>query len=136
MIYWNEKTIPAGGSREVAFAYGLGTVAAGEAGGRLALTAGGSFTPGGEFTLTAYVNNPIVGQKVTLTLPDGFSLVEGSEERNVPLVADGAGSRVSPVSWKIRAGSKTGKYTLKVKSSTGVSQTQTVRIKVRGIFGN
>ena len=29
-----------------------------------------------------------------------------------------------------------GKYSLKVEASTGVSQTQTVRIQERGIFGN
>lgn len=134
VIYWDDKDIPAGGSREVAFAYGLGTVSAGEAGGRLALTAGGSFTPRGEITLTAYVSNPIAGQKVTLTLPDGFSLVDGETEQTVPR-PEGA-NPVVPVTWKIKASSSTGKYTLKVKSSTGVSQSQDVRIKVRGIFGN
>ena len=47
------ETPPAGASREVGFAYGLGDVAASESGGKLRLTTGGYFTPGGEFTVTA-----------------------------------------------------------------------------------
>jgi hypothetical protein len=136
VIYWNEKSIAPGASREVAFAYGLGNVAGSEGGGRLALTVGGAFVPNGEFTLTAYVNNPVHGQTVTVSLPEGFSLVSEAETQTVPALGFDAVSRTSPVTWKIRAGPREGKYTLKVTSSTGVSQTQPVQIKVRGIFGS
>ncbi len=135
VIYWQENTLAPGASREVAFAYGLGTVASGEGGGRLALTAGGAFTPNGEFTLTAYVSHPLRGQTVTLELPEGFSLVSGQATETVPPLPD-ASSRNSPVSWKIRAGSAEGKFALRVRSSTGVAQTQQVTIRTRGIFGN
>jgi hypothetical protein len=134
-IYWDEKVIPAGGAREMAFAYGLGNVSAGEGGGRLALTVGGSFVPGGEFTLTAYVNNPGLGQTVTLELPEGFELAAGQPTEAVPPPA-GGGSQTIPVTWKVRAGPREGKFELRVKSSTGAAQTQPVRIKVRGIFGS
>ena len=53
VIYWGERQLAAGARREVAFAYGLGQVAAGEAGGQLGLSVAGSFAPRGEFTLTA-----------------------------------------------------------------------------------
>jgi hypothetical protein len=135
-IYWNEKVLQPGESREVGFSYGLGTVAGGEGGGKLAVTVGGSFLPGGEFTVTAYVQNPVPGQTVTLTLPSGFQLVQGAATQTVPPLPANAASRTSPVTWRVKSPSREGNYSLKVQSSTGVSQTQPVRIQVKGIFGN
>ena len=130
-IYWNPVTIDTGKSREVAFAYGLGSVSAGEGGGQLGLSVAGSFAPRGEFTLTAEVRNPVAGQTLALTLPEGFESVTGDLTQPVP-----RGSSASAVTWKLRAGPRQGTFTLGVKSSTGVSQSQKVDIKVRGIFGS
>jgi hypothetical protein len=102
-----------------------------EGGGELAVTTGGSFTPGGEFTVTAYVQDPRVGQTVTLSLPSEFTLLGPAETQNVP-AASGA-SRTSPVTWRVRA-NREGTFPVKVTSSTGKSQTQQVRISVKGIF--
>jgi serine/threonine protein kinase len=129
-IYWDPKTIDAGKSREVAFAYGLGSVSASE-GGQLGLSVAGSFAPRGEFTLSVEVRNPINDQTLTLTLPEGFDLLTGGFIQSVP-----PNSAVSAVTWKIRGGPRQGSFLLGVKSSTGVSQTQEVDIKVRGSFGN
>jgi hypothetical protein len=134
VIYWNPKDLPPGGSREVGFAYGLGSVSAAEGGGRLAVTVGGSLTPGGEFSVTAYVNNPTAGQTVTLTVPEGFGLIEGDAEQRVPPAPLGAASPNVPVTWRVRAPSREGEFTLKVGSSTGAAQTQTIRIKGRRLF--
>jgi hypothetical protein len=135
-IYWDDVELPAGGHREVAFAYGLGDVAGGDAGGRLALTTGGSFVPNGEFTVTAYVNNPLDGETVRLDLPEGLTRIAGEEAERVPALPIDAPSRNSPVTWRVRAGPTSGKYTLTVVSSTGAKQSLPVEIKVRGIFGN
>jgi hypothetical protein len=132
-IYWNERELRPGEKREVGFAYGLGSVSSGEGGGKLALTVGGSFTPGGEFTVTAYVQNPVRGQTVTLGVPDGFTVL-GDEKQSVPPLEPGASSRNSPVTWKVKAGRQTGAYTLTVRSSTGATQTQTLKIKSRPGF--
>jgi hypothetical protein len=44
-------------------------------------------------------------------------------------------TRNSVVNWKIKAPAQPGKYSLKVRSSTGISQTQPVTIAVTpGIF--
>jgi len=133
-IYWDEKLMPPGGGREMGFTYGLGSVAGREGKGRLALTVGGSFAPGGEMTVTAYVNNPTKGQTVKLELPDGFELAGGAAEQTVP--PPGPASRNSPVTWKVKAPRKEGPYTLKVQSSNGATQSQTVKIRTQGIFGN
>jgi hypothetical protein len=135
-MYWDDRRLAAGESREVAFAYGLGSVAAGETGGQLGLSVVGSFTPGGEFTMTAEVRNPVHGQELTVDLPDGFSLISGQTKTPVPTLGANAPSRISPVTWKIKAGSREGTFTLTVRSSTGVAQRQSVQIKARGIFGN
>ena len=134
-MYWDARLIDAGASREMGFAYGLGDVAAGEGGGKLGLSVGGSFTPGGEISVTAYVNNPLPGQTVTLHLPAGFQLADGETTQAVPAPAPGAASRMSPVSWKVKAAGA-GDYTVKVDSSNGASQTKKVTIKTRSIFGD
>ncbi len=133
-MYWNDRPLGPGESREVGFAYGLGNVASGEGGGKLALTVGGLFVPGGEFTLTAYVSNPQPGQTLTLTLPEGFRLVEGEPKKEVPPLPPQSASPNSPVTWRIRAGSREGQFPLKVQSSTGVAQTTTVRIRGNRLF--
>jgi hypothetical protein len=133
-IYWNPREVPAGGKREVGFAYGLGTVAGAEGGGKLAITLGGSFAPRGEFSVTAYVQDPAPGQTVTLTLPEGFQLIEGERQQSVPPLPAAATSRNSPVSWKVKAPGKEGKYSLKVQSSNGVAQSQPVTIHSSRLF--
>jgi hypothetical protein len=103
-LYWPERGLPARANRVIAFTYGLGTLSSsGSGNGELALTAGGSFQPGGEFTVMAYVKPPRVGQRVRLALPEGMHFVSGpgaepaAEER---VVAKGV--EYSQVAWRIR----------------------------------
>jgi hypothetical protein len=132
-IYWDPKILGAGETRNVGFSYGLGSVSS-DKGGKLALTFGGSLTPRGEFTVTAYVSNPSPGQTVTLTVPEGFDLLD-SGKQPVPELPPGSTTRNSPVTWRVRAPSKQGKYPIKVDSSTGASLEEPVKIRSRGIFG-
>lgn len=132
VLYWNERAIPAGGHRDLGFAYGLGSVASTE-GGKLGLTVGGSFRPGEEFTVTAYIHEPLPRQTVSLELPRGLKLVEGEATQNVPALPSGAASRNSPVTWKVKA-AKADRFTLRVKSSNGLSQSQVVTVSSKGIF--
>ncbi len=135
-IYWDARTLQPGASRELGFAYGLGDVAAGEGGGKLGLSVGGSFTPGGEISVTAYVSNPAPGQTVTLTLPGGFDLIDGDgPTRPAPPVDITSASRQSPVTWTIRA-NRAGDATIKVESSNGAAQSKKVTIKTRSPFGD
>ena len=104
------------------FSYGLGSVSSGEGKGRLALTAGGAFVPGGTFTVTAYVSNPTPGQTVTLDLPSGYEFASGDATQPVPPVVPGTGSRISPVTWKVRAPQRTGDATLKAQNRDYTAQ--------------
>lgn len=133
VMYWLERELKPGESRELGFAYGLGKVASGEGGGKLGLTVGGSLTVGGEFSVTAYVTNPVPGQRLTLHLPEGLELKGDSAEQAVPPLPENATSRNSPVTWKVQA-VRRGQYLLKVESTTGVTQTQGVTIRQRSIF--
>jgi hypothetical protein len=136
VMYWNPKQVAPGASREMAFTYGLGDVAAGEGGGKLGLSVGGSFTPGGELSVTAYVNNPAPGQMVTLTLPEGFQLADGgSLTRPAPALDFTSASRQSPVTWTVKAG-RPDDYTIKAESSNGAAQSKRVTIKTRSPFGD
>lgn len=134
-IYWGERKLEPGEVRQVGFAYGLGSVSS-SAGGQLGLTARGSVDPGAEFTLTALVRSPKPGQTVTLVLPEdaGFGLVDGKATQEVPPLSDAVQSQNSPVTWRIQAPGHDGTFTLRVDSSTGVSQTLKIRVKQSRLF--
>jgi hypothetical protein len=131
-IYWNDQVIPPGGSRLVGFSYGLGMVSSDS--GDLGLTVGGNFSPGGTFTLTAYVKDPGQGQNLTLTLPAGFKTSDREVQPVPPLAPELVGVKRSQVSWRITSGAK-GKYKLQVRSSSGAQQSINVTIRTSGIFG-
>ena len=54
--------------------------------------------------------------------------------QRVPPLPPGASSRNSPVTWKVKVPEREGKYSLKVQSSTGVSQTQPITIRSSRLF--
>jgi hypothetical protein len=130
VMYWKVEPLRAGEKREVGFEYGLWNLAS--EGSRLATTIDGAFRPGGALTVVAYVNAGGIGpedETLTLSLPEGFKLLDGQATQPVPRAA---GNKNRPVTWRVQAGS-TGKYELTVKSSAGVSQTIPVEIR-KGIF--
>jgi hypothetical protein len=127
VMYWPERSLEPGAAREVGFTYGLGKVANTEGGGKLAVTAGGRFVAGEEFTVTAYVKEPVPGQRLTLRLPDGLELKDESATKDVVPPAADSSNRNSTVAWRVHAAA-VGKFDLKVESSTGVSQSYSVRI--------
>jgi hypothetical protein len=111
----------------MAFTYGLGKISV-EGSNNLGLSAGGSFRPGGVFTVTAYVKEPAEGQIVKLILPKGLSL-EGEDELEKPVAK---GGQYNQVSWRVKAGD-TGTYTLRATSGTDRAS-HAVRIQTKGIF--
>jgi hypothetical protein len=132
VIYWKEAPLApgAGKAREVGFEYGLWNLARG--GSRLAATVDGSFRPGGDLTVVAYVGRAGLedtDETVTLEVPDGFKLVEGAATQVVPKRPAGASRANLPVTWKVRAGATGGQHALTVRSSAGQSQTLRVQIK-------
>ncbi len=131
VIYWKEAPLEPGAdkSRQVGFEYGLWSLS--RQGSRLAATVDGSFHPGGDLTVVAYVGRAGVedtDETVTLELPAGFTLIEGAETQPVPKRPAGAARANLPVTWKVRAG-ELGKHTFTVRSSTGLSRTVPVQIK-------
>lgn len=131
VLYWNaDRALKPNEKRNLGFAYGLGQVAGGEGTGKLALTVNGTFLPGGTFTVTAYVQKPVAGQTLTIELPKGFDCVRCQETEPVPAATVGAeGSNTSTVTWTVRAGER-GNYQLRVRSSTGIAQTQPLAIRL------
>jgi len=132
-IYWKEEPLLPGGKREVGFEYGLWNLAS--QGSQLAATVDGAFRPDGELTVIAYVNRPpqaTADAAVTLTLPEGFTLLQGAPTQVVPRLPKDVRSDNYPVTWKVKAG-PTGKHEMKVKSSAGPEQTLPLEIK-KSIF--
>jgi hypothetical protein len=133
VLYWNDAPLKEHEVREVGFTFGLGTLAAGEGKDQLAVTAGGSFVPGRELTVFAYVREPAADQALGLELPEGLSLAAGTKQtQEVPPPAKEA-KGISPVTWRVKAATE-GRYVVKVVSSTGVSREQKIVIKKRPLF--
>lgn len=124
-IFWDPKEIKPGGKRELAYAHGQGIAVAPESEGRFQVQLGGSFEPGKLFTVSAQINDPAPGQTLTLELPKGMQSMEGKEIQPVP---DVMGERShSIVLWKARV-MEPGAYPIRIRSSTGVTQTKLVTI--------
>jgi hypothetical protein len=135
-LYWAYRNMSPKEVREMAFTYGLGEIATGSGGNfNLALSAGGSFRKGGEFTLSAYVMNPQRGQKVELApLPPHLALAKDEAyEKTVDVDEKTEMLKRAQVSWKI-VSKDVGPFRLKVTSGQA-SQTYEGQIRTGGIFG-
>jgi hypothetical protein len=82
--------------------------------------------------VTAYVSKPGREDTVTLEVPDGFKLLAGAAQQAVPSLPRDAASPNSPVTWKVRAPDKPGRYVLRVRASSAVAQSLLVTIRPRG----
>jgi hypothetical protein len=123
-FYWEPKVIPPGGKRQFAYAYGQGLAITPENEGHVNIVLGGSFEPGKEFTIAAYVSDPAPGQALMLELPAGMQRLEGAERQPVPFSDEGQ----ALVLWKARV-LQTGEFPLRVHSNTGVTQTKLISIR-------
>ena len=124
-IFFDPKEIKPGGKREFAFAYGKGVAIPLESEGALTVDLGGSFEPGKSFTVTALVNDPPVGQSLTLELPKGLALLEGRDIQPVPQPF--GDPLQSIVEWKCRV-LEFGRFPIRLRSSTGVTQSKIVTV--------
>jgi hypothetical protein len=75
--------------------------------------------------VTAYVDDPVESQSLTLELPPGMEYVEGKAIQPVPAPAGDVNKSV--VLWKARV-LRPGHYPIRIHSSNGVTQTQIVTI--------
>lgn len=129
-VYWEPKDIKAKSKRNIAYSYGAGLVPSPEGDGLMNLVLGGSFEPGKLFTVSAYVQDPAPGQSLTLELPAGMERVEGKEIQPVP-TSNGEDEGNAMVLWKVRV-QRTGQFQVRVRSSTGVTQTKIITITRAG----
>ena len=123
ILYWLEKAIKPGQKRQFGYAYGLGAVDAGEAGGQLGITLNGDFDPGKYFSVTALLTQPRAGQTVTLEAP-GFD-IQGPAKLGVPRAQGNPPTSV--VTWNVKV-LRPGEFRVRVVSSTGQAQAKTISI--------
>jgi hypothetical protein len=127
-VFWEPKEIKPGGKRSIAYAYGQGIAPVAEGEGQITINLSGSFEPGKLFTISAMVQDPAPGQSLALELPAGMELMEGKERQPVPAHNDDGNSMVL---WKARV-LDMGQFTVRVRSSTGVTQAKIVTISRPG----
>ncbi|MSQ94836.1 MAG: hypothetical protein EXR98_09810 [Gemmataceae bacterium] len=124
-IFWPVKELKVGDKRDVAYVYGEGIAITAESEGRYQMSLGGSFEPGKVCTISAVIADPALGQTMTLELPKGMQRVEGREVQ--PVTALSEDNEYSTVLWKARV-VEPGQHTIRIRSSTGVTQTKIVTV--------
>jgi hypothetical protein len=134
-LYWPEEDLGPDARRELGFTYGMGSLAGAEGQGRLALSVGGTFTPGNDLTVAAYVKEPAKGEKLTLELPVGWKLLHGPAVAAVAVPPAAASRHISLVAWKVRSAPGTpASGRVQVRSSAGPSQALTIAIHADRAF--
>jgi len=123
-IYWAPKEIGPKQKRTMIWAYGGGIASSPENEGRVALAFKGPFAPNRAFTISAYVDDPLPNQSLALVLPPGLECVDRELQPVPPPGPTGA----SVVEWRAKL-LRPGDFELKVRSSTGVTQTKVVSIE-------
>jgi predicted secreted protein len=93
-------------------------------GGYVAMRLDPPFEPRKAFSVTATVTDPLDGQTLSLLLPSGLRMVEGSE--TTPVVKSGEAKATA--SWKVLV-EKPGSFPLRLHSSTGMLLKKTVVIE-------
>jgi hypothetical protein len=123
-FYWENMEIKPKSKHEVGFAYGQSVACNPENEGKVYINFGGNFEPNKTFTVTAYVEDPVEGQALTLMLPPGLERVDGKDTQTVPQpVGDGQ----SVVMWRCRV-RQLGTFPVRIRSSNGVTETRVVTV--------
>lgn len=118
-LYWAETIVDPGAERRVGFTYGLAKVASGKSGGKLGLTAGGSFKTGGTVVVTAYLDRDLKRPTVTLTVPEGLKLAAGVKAAQTVTIrpTDPYGR----ATWRLVC-ERAGQYTVKAELADGAAE--------------
>jgi hypothetical protein len=106
------------------WAYGGGIASDPEGEGKVSLALGGNLEPGKLFSISALVEDPVLSQTLALELPPGIERIEGAEIQPVPAPTENGHSLVL---WRGRV-TRPGAFEIKVRSSTGVTQTKSVSV--------
>jgi hypothetical protein len=125
VIYWTPRAIRAGEKVEMAYAYGQGIASLPDSEGRLKISLGGNFEPGKLFTVHAFVEEPVLGQTLSLDLPEGMTLVEGTPTQ--PATPPTDAQATAATFWKGRV-DRLGKFAVRIRSSNGVTETRTITV--------
>jgi hypothetical protein len=125
VLFWAEKPLKPKEKRVIMYGYGTGLATNPDNEGRITTTFGGSMEPNKSFTLTAFVDDPVESQNLTLILPSGMKLLDGKVTQPVPPPDN---ENRSVVVWKCRV-LQAGSHSLQIRSSNGVTLTKTVNIE-------
>jgi hypothetical protein len=131
VLFWAEQRMNRGEDRVMGYTYGLSELAVGQGESPMALSAPTSVRPNSEFVITAYVWKARKDSVVHLELPEGLTLAK-DETEDKKITEDG--TRVQ-VSWKVKAGSKDGKFPVKSKMGSTKSDPLDVIVRSSGLFG-
>lgn len=124
-LFWAEKPLKPKQKRVIMYGYGTGIATSPENEGKITAVLGGSFEPNKTFTITAYVDDPIESQILTLSLPAGMEMIEGKESQ--PVSSPDSDNR-SILFWKCRV-LQPGNFLLQIQSSNGVTLTKNIQVE-------
>ncbi|MBX9680018.1 MAG: hypothetical protein K2X38_14750 [Gemmataceae bacterium] len=128
VMCWDEKPLPRGGKRTLAFSYGVGNLST-SAG--IGILNPGSVVAGREFALTAVVQDPTPNQKLGIQVPEGFRLADSTPAMQP--VPQGEKGRPSPVTWRLTPAT-TGRFPIRVSTSEGLTTERKISVSRVPLF--
>jgi hypothetical protein len=123
-FFWENITVKAKSKHEVGFGYGQSRALNPENEGKVYVNFAGNFEPNKAFTVTAYVEDPLEGQALTLLLPKGLERLEGKDTQTVP---QPLGDGQAVVLWRCRV-QEMGTFPIRIRSSNGVTETRVLTV--------
>jgi len=122
-LYWEEKLLDPGKSREMGFTYGLTQIKT--VADRLALSADVAVAVNQRFSITAFLGRKAQGATVTIEVPAGVRLLPGTPAQQRVVIPPNRS--FTQVSWTL-VGSEPGAKTFRVRLSDGTQQTHEITL--------
>ena len=126
VMYWKPAIVKPGESYECAFSYGLQPLTKSVGANGIAISTGGVFEKGKNAIIIAYVDQPKIGDFVTLDLPEGLKIsTKTPVKQKVKYIP---GQPYGQVTWQIKL-EEDGMKKVTISRSNGVSLSKEIRVR-------
>ena len=126
VMYWKPAIVKPGESYECAFSYGLQPLTKSVGANGIAISTGGVFEKGKNAIIIAYIDQPKIGDFVTLDLPEGLKISTKTPiKQKIKFIP---GQPYGQVTWQIKL-EEDGMKKVTILRSNGVSLSKEIRVR-------
>lgn len=126
VMYWKPAIVKPGESYECAFSYGLQSLTKSAGANGIAISTGGVFEKGKNAIIIAYIDQPKIGDFVTLDLPEGLKISTKTPiKQKIKFIP---GQPYGQVTWQIKL-EEEGMKKVTISRSNGVTLSKEIRVR-------